>query len=287
MSVFEPIPSILTLNVGLARHNADWNYNDVNSPFTRIYYVTKGSGILVTPNGRFNLREGKMYIVPAFMTHSDICHGVFEHYYAHIYEDVSTGQSTLDSLEFPTEIDGTDYDLYLFRLVCEHNELMRLKYSNPKLYDNNKSLIESIRFNSERLLYDRMETQGIIFQLLSRFIRYAKPKYYSTDQRIRQAIHHINTNISESFVLGELAEHACMSVDHFIRKFRKEIGCTPAQYIIQRKITKAQILLASTDLPIKDVASSIGCYDFSYFSRLFKKHTSLTPLKYRNSFNPE
>ena len=33
----------LVLNVGLAVHNADWNWKNVNSPFTRLYYVTEGS----------------------------------------------------------------------------------------------------------------------------------------------------------------------------------------------------------------------------------------------------
>ena len=32
----------LVLNVGLAVHNADWNWKNVNSPFTRLYYVTEG-----------------------------------------------------------------------------------------------------------------------------------------------------------------------------------------------------------------------------------------------------
>lgn len=38
IDIFHP----LTLNVGLAIHNADWNWQNVTSPFTRIYYVTKG-----------------------------------------------------------------------------------------------------------------------------------------------------------------------------------------------------------------------------------------------------
>lgn len=33
----------LVLNIGLAIHNADWNWKNVNSPFTRLYYVTEGT----------------------------------------------------------------------------------------------------------------------------------------------------------------------------------------------------------------------------------------------------
>ena len=41
------------LNVGLAHHNGDWNWKDVNSPFTRIFYVTEGDGQSVYRSGLY------------------------------------------------------------------------------------------------------------------------------------------------------------------------------------------------------------------------------------------
>lgn len=40
---------LLVLNVGLAIHNADWNWKNVNSPFTRLYYINEGIAKLKTP----------------------------------------------------------------------------------------------------------------------------------------------------------------------------------------------------------------------------------------------
>ena len=48
---------------------------------------------------------------------------------------------------------------------------------------------------------------------------------------------------------------------------------------------RARLQLASTSLPVKDIAASLGYSDFSYFSRIFRKETLLTPLQYRASFN--
>ena len=45
----------LVLNVGLAVHNADWNWKNVNSPFTRLYYVTEGSAQIELPDGIYTL----------------------------------------------------------------------------------------------------------------------------------------------------------------------------------------------------------------------------------------
>ena len=83
-----PIESLnlLMLNVGKAQHNGDWNWRDVSSPFTRIYYVTKGEAWLHLPKEMIKLRPHFLYIIPAYTLHSYECHSVFEHYYLHVYE---------------------------------------------------------------------------------------------------------------------------------------------------------------------------------------------------------
>ena len=81
-----PIESLnlLMLNVGKAQHNGDWNWREVSSPFTRIYYVTKGEAWLHLPKEMIKLRPHFLYIIPAYTLHSYECHSVFEHYYLHV-----------------------------------------------------------------------------------------------------------------------------------------------------------------------------------------------------------
>ena len=284
MNHFTRLPQLLTLNVGHAHHNADWNFRDVSSPFTRLYYVTGGEASLQLPSGTYRLTPDHMYIVPAFMQHTDICTGRFDHYYIHIYED-SDGPGVLADLDFPVELEGTAQDLYLFRTICEHNEAMRLQTPDPKIYDNRNSLIECVRLNRERPLYERMESLGIIYQLLSRFVRPAHARYESSDERIRKALRFIDANLGETIALSELADAAHLSRDHFIRMFCQQVGVTPIRYITSRKMLKARLQLASTSLPVKDIAATLGFSDFSYFSRIFRKETHMTPLQYRASFN--
>ncbi len=285
MENFNSQPHLLMLNVGHAQHNADWNFTHVISPFTRIYYVTEGSAYITLPTGRYRLSPHKMYMIPAFVSHTDECTGIFCHYYIHIYEDTFKGPGLMEELEFPVELEATEHDLLLFRTICEHNASMQLKSADPHLYDNKHSLIECVRLNQKRPLYDRIESTGIIYQLLARFIKYAKPKFDSTDSRIKTALRFLNEHLHENIQLDRLAMQACLSRDHFIRLFRKEVGCTPIRFVIQKKMLKAQLLLASQRTPIKDISYSLGYDDFSYFSRLFKKHTGMSPIQYRNKFN--
>lgn len=66
----------LVLNIGLAIHNADWNWKNVNSPFTRLYYVTEGTAQVLISGKTQILKANHMYFIPAFTKHSysPICH---------------------------------------------------------------------------------------------------------------------------------------------------------------------------------------------------------------------
>lgn len=276
---------LLMLNVGYAVHDADWNFTGVNSPFTRIYYVTKGMARLTINGTTHRLTPDHMYIIPAFTQHDDQCEGRFEHYYVHIYENDAFGQNLTEEMEFPVQIKGSDMDKMLFRNLCDHNRAMALKNSDPKIYDNKHSLIDCVRLNRERPLFDRLESAGIIYQLLSRFVKYSKPKFQTSDPRLQNAVKTINSTMSDIVRIESLSHSAGMSTDHFIRIFKNELGCTPAQFIIEKKMMRARLKIATEIMPIKEIAYSLGYDDVSYFSRIFKKNVGLTPQQYRRSFN--
>lgn len=272
------------LNVGHAIHDADWNFKDITSPFTRIYYVTEGTATVTMGDKLHTLSPGNMYIIPAFTRHSDACDCRFCHYYVHIYEEVSASESLIDKYDFPFEIPGLPLDLTLFRALCDHNSTMALKAPDPRIYDNKTSLIDCVRLNRERPLWDRLESMGIICQLLGRFVKEATPKYDTNDSRIRDAIRLIDSG-GETPTVSGLAETVHMTPDHFIRLFKKEVGCTPTRFVIERKMMQAMLMLASEPMMIKEVAYTLGYDNLSYFTRLFRRHTGLTPRAYRENFN--
>ena len=55
---------LYTLSVGLAEHNADWNWKNVRSPFARLYYVVNGKAIIETAYGSMPLRPRHLYFIP-------------------------------------------------------------------------------------------------------------------------------------------------------------------------------------------------------------------------------
>ena len=274
----------LVLNIGLAVHNADWNWKNVNSPFTRLYYVTEGSAQIQLPDGIYTLSPKHMYFIPAFTIHTNICKSNFVHYYLHIYEDHYSDNDWLDHWKFPVEIEATDLDLALFKRLCEINPHMTLQKSDPTTYDNNPTLMQNLIKNRQRAFCDKVESRGIVFQLLSRFIKQGQSKIEMEDNRIAKTVLYIRKHLNEAIELEKLAEISCLSKDHFIRLFKKELGTTPLQYINQKKIEKAQLLLITEELAVKEIAFQLAFDDYSYFNRLFKKTTGVTPQEYRRLY---
>ena len=275
---------LLILNVGLAIHNADWNWRNVNSPFTRLYYVTEGAARILLPTGIQELKPDHLYLVPSFTTHSYLCDTHFVHYYLHIYEDHQSESSILEDFSFPTEIPAGDLELPLIKRLCGINPTMQLPQSAPTSYDNNPTLIKNIIKNKQRTFCDKVESRGIVYQLMARFLKDAQPKTEINDDRIQKVLSYIRKNIYKTIDIDSLAAISCLSKDHFIRLFKKEINNTPLQYINQKKIEKAQLILITDSMPVKNISYLLAYEDHSYFNRLFKKLTGVTPQQYRDRY---
>jgi AraC-like DNA-binding protein len=80
---------------------------------------------------------------------------------------------------------------------------------------------------------------------------------------------------------AELAALRHLSPDHFIRVFRRSLGVTPAQYILDRRLTAAATWLAQTRRTVDDIAEAAGFTDRFHFSRAFKSRLGISPVAYR------
>ena len=75
-----------------------------------------------------------------------------------------------------------------------------------------------------------------------------------------------------------------MNTDYMSRMFKKEKGVSISNYILQKRVDEAKKFLCGSSLPINTVSLHIGYSNFSYFTKMFKENTGLTPLEYRRKF---
>ena len=101
--------------------------------------------------------------------------------------------------------------------------------------------------------------------------------------KLLRAVEFVDANLDRVIHLKDMARVADVSLFHFHRQFKRTTGLTPHQFILQRRIEQAKVLLAQSNLPIIDVAARVGFVDQSHFTTTFRKLTSMTPRIYRNS----
>ena len=99
--------------------------------------------------------------------------------------------------------------------------------------------------------------------------------------QVRRLTDYIDSRLHESPNLETLAAVAGMGVWSFARHFRESFGRTPHAYIIDRRIDRAQRLLAQGRMPIKEVASDCGFADQAHMTRVFRTHLGTTPAALR------
>ena len=98
---------------------------------------------------------------------------------------------------------------------------------------------------------------------------------------IFQTTAYIRAHLADKLSLDEVAEQVYLSKSYFCRIIKEELGCTFTEYVNQLRMERGKLLLTSTDLSIAEIACAVGFGEQSYFNRIFKKQTGISPGSYR------
>ena len=101
--------------------------------------------------------------------------------------------------------------------------------------------------------------------------------------RLKRVLGYIDANLGEPITLADLAAATLLSPMHFAAQFRMSTGVRPHEYLLRRRIERAQELLLQPGLSIVDVALSVGFQTQSHFTTVFKRFVGDTPHQWRRS----
>jgi AraC-like DNA-binding protein len=101
---------------------------------------------------------------------------------------------------------------------------------------------------------------------------------------VEQAVTLLKAEYMRDISLEECAERCRTSPYMLSRSFKQVTGVNYVDYIMRLRMDKAKELLAATPMKINEIAESVG-YQHSYFNKIFKGETGLTPTEYRKQFN--
>ncbi|MBQ1251546.1 MAG: AraC family transcriptional regulator [Firmicutes bacterium] len=102
---------------------------------------------------------------------------------------------------------------------------------------------------------------------------------------IYSALQYIEDHYSERFTLQDIADYVHFSAPYFSKVFKKEMDITFTKYITNVRIEKSKQLLKNTKYPLADIPAMVGFEEQSYFTRVFRTTTGISPGKYRESYS--
>jgi transcriptional regulator GlxA family with amidase domain len=94
----------------------------------------------------------------------------------------------------------------------------------------------------------------------------------------------IEQNLSRQLPLSAIARRAAMSTRTLSRRFREQVGATPASWIAQLRVRRAQRLLETSDLSIEQIAAQVGFGSAVVLREHFGNVVGTSPLTYRRAF---
>lgn len=98
---------------------------------------------------------------------------------------------------------------------------------------------------------------------------------------LSRVVEHVRRNLAEKITVAELAEVAGCSPSQLERRMRKTFGLPAGKYLLRVRVDRAAELLATTELPLAEVAVATGFYDQADFSNRFARLTNETPAQFR------
>lgn len=126
------------------------------------------------------------------------------------------------------------------------------------------------------------EMDVTLSEILHHFVDYTFefPQIRHADT-VYHAMEFIRSNYDKKIGLEHVADHVHLSSSYVGSLFRRKTGQTVSDYLNQVRMEKSKAILSHGDLPISDIAYQCGFGDQSYFTRVFKKQTGLSPGQYR------
>jgi AraC family transcriptional regulator of arabinose operon len=236
----------------------EYGQHEYNDPFGRIFSLVSGSA-KVSHHGRtFELKPGFLYAIPAFTPSRYQCDHM-ELFYLHYCANV------LSALE-PFEYFGWDFEVPA-RPTAEVRRIWNL-------------LIREESPQNEPLA---LQQDAGVRQFLAHFASVHRDESVETQSlhRFHPVFSHVERNLHRPLPLAELAALVHLHPTYFSNTFTRAAGLTPTEYVIRKRVERAQTQLLGTSAPLKEIAAQLGFTDVFYFSRTFRRIVGVPPSEYR------
>ena len=252
-----------------SKYDSDWHSTLHTHPFTELFYVVDGKGEFNIQGQRFPVKPNDFVIINPQVEHTELSSP------DEPLEYIVLGIRGL-SFSNLTPVSEGGHPFSFFNLRDEQKDILR--YLNAMVQEA----------TSQSMSYE-LVCHNLLEILLIKILRHQHfdlevGKQSKATKDISFIKHYLETYYHESIQLEDLASMTHLSRFYISHSFKKEIGMSPMEYLIDIRIKESKILLRTTNYSISQVADIVGFTTPTYFSKQFRKSTGISPTDYREQF---
>ncbi|MDU4883988.1 MAG: AraC family transcriptional regulator [Clostridium celatum] len=265
------------LYISKSKYGEDWHSTSHFHPFTEIFFITHGNGIMEIDSIDVSVKEGDLIIINPNCPHTE-----------------KSSYNRMDQLEYIV--------FAINNLALANKSLPQLNGddSNPTYYkimnlNNNKSVIlyylnTLVHEVEEKKVNYELACKSILTLFIIYISRNTESNLLIADNPEKLNIecvkikNYIDSHYSENITLDILSNLSYVNKFHLVHLFTKQMGISPINYLINRRIEESKNLLTTTNYSIRDISTIVGFSNSSYFSQMFKKFTGYSPRMYKTKY---
>ena len=257
------------LNVASAKDGGDWHCVPHTHNHVELFYIVGGRGQFLIEDQLYPVNSNHLVIINPNVTHTEVSLNAQPLEYIVLgIEGIELANSANSNRPFCI----LDHFESAEISSCLRNILREMELKSPGYEDICQAFMEI-------LIIRLMRTTELSVP--------AEPRTAAGNRQCASVRRYIDTHFKEQLTLELLAEEAHMNKFYLSHAFKREYGVSPINYMISKRIEESKYLLAETDLSLTRIAQLLGFSSLSYFSQVFRRTQSISPMEYRhNAKNP-
>ncbi len=263
-SIFLKKPRLLY--IGAYKPSPGWMRDLHSHGCCEVMFVKEGEGMFRVDDATFPLRRGDVIVYNPGVKHSEFI------------ADVSPRDIMF--LGISVKLDG-------FPVGCIIKDEAFKIINSGEFYEQIRHCLEQLLTENElKSPYFSIISDALLTIFISHVLRLTSERAEATFAG-KRTYNEVKEFLDRNYATIDSIDDVCRSL--YINKyylthlFKDTMGIPPLKYLIQKRMSLAKHLLATTDNSISDVAKACGYVDIAYFSRVFKKLEGVTPVEYRKT----
>ncbi|WP_284236854.1 AraC family transcriptional regulator [Paenibacillus glycanilyticus] len=244
-----------------------WNAGQESSEFYRFMYVLEGNAVVTLDGQVHHIEPNRLYLIrpKTAVLYEATVHQKLKAYWCNF--SVETGNfKFIKMLKQPVS----------FSIPIEETHQVIAMYQQMIEAKANECITTNLKLKAAIL-------QLFCFYMDRSVIMLSRDPYFETlegGEKWTDVIDYIENNLHHNIQIEDLAKVAYLHPNYLITSFKTVMGCSPIQYVTERRLERAKKLLRETNLPISEIAGKVGMLSH-YLPRLLKRQTGVTPKDYR------